>query len=73
MLPRHLCIKKDIIVLGGPAVPRPPTIIVCPDNFIQKCLSPKNIIQKKLAVMHFSVVNVKVKGAVRGQHPVCFS
>jgi hypothetical protein len=67
---RVLGVPEDVVVLGGPPLGRPRTVVVRPDDLVYERLTPKDRIQEYLAVVHLPVVNVKKERAVRLEEPV---
>jgi hypothetical protein len=68
VVPRVLRVEQDVVVLRGPAVPRPPAVVVCPDDLVDERAAPEYPVEQHLAVVDLAIVEVDVQRAVRGQH-----
>src|SRR5690606_17006160 len=68
VVPRVLHVEKDVVVLRRPAVPRPPAVIVRPDDLVEERAAPEYLIEQHLAVVHLAIVEMDVQRAVRGQY-----
>ena len=60
-------------MLCRPAVFRSPAIVIGPDNLIQEVLTAKDFVEKNLAVVNLSIVDVKVKGTSWAKESVRFT
>ena len=59
-------------MLGGPAVLRPPAVVVGPDDLVEKALASEDLVEKDLAVVRLAVIDMEVEGPVRGEESVGF-
>jgi hypothetical protein len=48
------------------------TVVVGPDDFVEKTLTPEHSVKEHFCVVHFSIIEVKVQSAVVSQQPPCF-
>lgn len=65
-----LHIHQDGVVLGGPAPVGARPIVIRPDQFVQEAIAAEDLIEQHLDIVHLTVVQVHVQGAVLRQQPV---
>src|SRR5581483_12033569 len=54
---------QDIVVLWRPFRLRARAVVIGPNDFVQEAVAPEDRVQKYLAVVHLSVIDVEVQGA----------
>lgn len=59
-------------MLGGPAVLRSSTVIIRPDNFVQKRITPKDCVEQHFTIVDLTIIHVKVERPVRRQYAMRF-
>ena len=65
-------VEKDVVMLGRPTAFGLAAVVVRPDDLVDEALSPEDLIQQNLAVMHLAVVDVEVQAAGGFEQPVSF-
>ena len=66
---RVLDVHEDVVVLRGPAVLGAGAVVVGPDDLVQEALAAEDRVEHDLGVVHLTVVQVQVEGAVVGEQP----
>ena len=55
---RILHVHEDRVVLGRPAPPRASTVVVRPDELVEKALAPEHLVEQQLAAVCLAIVDV---------------
>jgi len=56
-----LHVDEDVVVLGGPAAPRPRAIVVGPHDLVEEARAPEDRVAEDLGVVHLAVVEVQIE------------
>ena len=54
-------------MLGRPAAPRLGAVVVGPDQLVEECVAPEDLVEQQLAVVGLAVVDVEVQRPVLGE------
>src|SRR5690606_14623327 len=62
---------EDRVVLARPATTWLATIVICPDELIEKAVSAEHGVEKNLCIVGFAIVQVQVERAVVSEQSPC--
>ena len=65
-----LDVDEDRVVLGRPAAPRAPAVVVGPDDLVQEAAAAEDLVEQQLAVVRLAVVDVEVERALLAEQAV---